>query len=329
MNTAVQPLSLRLDSGIALPDEGRLQMAVDIFAPLTEAIEDPPLALVCLPGGNMNRRYWDLGSDDSGFSFARQMTMRGFVVVALDYLGIGDSDRPADGYALSADVLTRANVNVTAVLLDGLRAGTLAPSIPALPGLASIGVGHSMGAMMTVLQQAAHRQHVAIALLGFSTRGLPEYLPAEARALAGDASAQRRELPRLAQALFGEAYPVIKRGADTGGFFAGAKADPRAAEIIRPAMGPMIAVPAYQSMLPGNVAPEALLIDVPVFLGLGALDIAGPTHEIPRAFPASRDVTLLVLPETGHSHFLFATRTVLFERIARWARGVLPGMTAG
>jgi hypothetical protein len=35
------------------------------------------------------------------------------------------------------------------------------------------------------------------------------------------------------------------------------------------------------------------------------------------------DLTLLVLPETGHSHFLFATRALLFRRIAQWLGAVV------
>lgn len=319
MSERPAPIVLRLPCGLALPGEGPLEMAVEIHAPLTEAIEDPPVALVCLPGGNMHRRYWDLGGEDDSYSFARQMTARGFVVVAIDSLGIGDSDRPADGWALDTARLAAANAELTAVVLAGLRAGTLTPSIPALPGLSSIGVGHSMGAMMTVVQQAAARQHAAIALLGFSTRGLPEYLGPEAAAM--DEATRREALPRLARALFREPYPVIGRSTAGSGFFAGARADPRAAEIIRPAMGNMLALPAFQSMLPGNVAVEAAQIDVPVYLALGALDIAGPPHEIPAAFSASGEVTLLVLPDTGHSHFLFASRARLFAHLARWARG--------
>ena len=40
--------------------------------------------------------------------------------------------------------------------------------------------------------------------------------------------------------------------------------------------------------------------------------------EIPASFPQSRDVTLYVLPGTGHSHFAHPTCVGLFERVGRW-----------
>ena len=76
------------------------------------------------------------------------------------------------------------------------------------------------------------------------------------------------------------------------------------------------------SMLPGNVAPEAAKIDVPVFVGLGERDMAGPPLEAPKAFTSSPAVTFHLLPQAGHSHFLFPARTGLFDRLAEWAAKV-------
>lgn len=317
--------SLRVESGIALPDLPSARIAVDVHTPDFRSLRSPPVVLVCLPGGGMNRRYYDLmpADGDNSFSFARQMSARGFIVVTMDHLGMGDSDRPEDGYLLTADLLARANSQATDVVLRRLREGSLVPGIPRLPHLLSLGVGHSMGAMMTVLQQAQAKQHAGIVLLGFSTRGLPEYVPAEARELAADPAAVRAQLPRLAKKMFVESYPVIRAGGQSNSIYGGGNADPRAVEAIKAARGPLLPVPAFMSMLPGNVAPEAAQIEVPIFLGLGERDMAGPTHQIPAAFTNSRDVTLHILKEAGHSHFLFPSRDGLFERLALWIRAVV------
>lgn len=305
----------KVDSGITLPGEGALRVAVEIRMPSPSAMR--PVALVCLPGGGMNRHYFDLSAKDGkpdamSFSFARQMAARGFIVVMMDYLGIGGSDRPADGYALTPARLAQASAHALDQVLVDLRAQ--------VPALTTLGIGHSMGAMMTVLQQTAHRQHAGIALLGFSTRGLPEYLIPVARELAlSDPAAVRECMVELARKTFFEPYPVIKPSAQASTLYAGSRADPRASSIIKPATEHMLPVPAFMSMLPGNVAPEAAQIDVPVFLGLGELDIAGPPNEIPPAFSASPDVSLHIWPATGHSHFLFPARTDLFEQLADWA----------
>lgn len=315
--------TLRIPAGITLRTESPLHLAAEVFLP--EHIGKNPIALICLPGGGMNRRYFDLRPDDgdTSFSFAAQMTRRGFIVIALDHLGLGDSSRPADGYALTPELIAQANQNVTAEILLRLREGRLAEGQPALPKLRSIGVGHSMGAMLTILQQFHGRQHAGIALLGFSTRGLPQFVPADVRELASDPERARARLVEFARRMFVQPYPVIRssRGGNEE-LYGSASADPRGVAALKQATDCLLPVPAFLSMIPGNVAIEAAQIDVPVFIGLGERDMAGSPHEVPCAFPQSRDVTLHILPEAGHSHFLFPSRTLLFDRIERWARAL-------
>lgn len=316
----------RVDSGVTLPGEGLLQLAVEIIAHETPL----PIALVCLPGGAMTHKYFDLqpprlhgagrppSSGDDSFSFARQMALRGFICVLIDHLGVGGSSRPADGYALTSELLASANARATDHALAKLRTGRAINGLAPIPEVASVGVGHSMGAMLTILQQAEFHQHNAIAVLGFSTRGLPEYLPAEAKEL--DPAAARREAARMARDMFKEPYPSIARSADGSQLYAGLHAEPAGIQAIKLAREKLLPVPAFQSMLPGNVAPEAARIDVPVFVGLGELDMAGPPLEAPKAFTASPAVTFHLMPKTGHSHFLFAARAGLFDALAAWAK---------
>jgi len=308
--------TLRIDAGVTLPGEGPLQVAIEIVAP-----QDPkPIALVCLPGGGMNRRYFDLQApNDASYSFAAQMAARGFICVLIDHLGVGDSSRPADSYALTAEVLTQANARATEVAVGQLRDGLIFKELGPIPKVTSVGVGHSMGAMLTLTQQALARQHRGIAVLGFSTRGLPEYLMGEARELARDLTVARREVVRLARATFRTDYPVIGRTEDGASLYAGKTAEPAGVEAIKAARQPLLPVTAFMSMLPGNVAPEAAAIDVPVFVGLGERDMAGPPQDAPKAFTSSPAVTLEVLPGAGHSHFLFASRVQLFDAMAAWA----------
>lgn len=316
-------ITLCVDAGVSLPGEADLQIAADVFVPDAAIYPHPALVWVCLPGGGMTRQYFDLPIDES-FSFARQMAARGFIVVLIDHLGIGDSSRPADGYALTADVVTAANANATAEILTRLRKGRLSPDVPALPQLRSIGLGHSMGAMMTTLQQAKYEQHIGVALLGFSTRGLPEYLPSSAKAIAHDLVAARVQSPQLAKLMFGsQPYPVIKPTPQSGAIYSGKGADRRGAAAIKAVADALLPVLAFQSMLPGNVLPEAQQIQVPMFLGLGENDMTGPPQEVPASFSASSDVTLYVMPGAGHSHFLFPIRLELFDRLTDWAQSHL------
>jgi pimeloyl-ACP methyl ester carboxylesterase len=317
-------VDLRIDTGLSLEDAGALHSGVSVWLPPVP--EQAPAVWVCLAGGNMNRRYFDLrppGSDDLSYSFAAQMTVRGFIVVAIDHLGLGDSSKPEDGWQLTPELLTQANAAVSKQVLAMLREGGLDESLGPLPQLRSLGLGHSMGAMMTVLQQHAAHQHAGIALLGFSTRGLPEYAPAAFKDLEDPLQA-RPQLVEVARQMFGKPYPVIRSsGGNNAELYGSARAEPDGVAALKAATDCLLPVPATLSMCPGNIAPEAAAIEVPVFLGLGERDMAGPPHRIPAAFSGSRDVTLHIAAETGHSHFLFPSRSLLFDRLAHWARGVL------
>ncbi|HUR41027.1 MAG TPA: alpha/beta fold hydrolase [Verrucomicrobiae bacterium] len=309
--------TLRVASGVTLPGEGALEIAVDVLAPPNPK----PEVLVCLPGGAMTRKYFDLRAPgDDSFSFARQMAARGYACVLIDHLGVGESTRPADGYALDAFLLAYANASATRQVLDKLGNGSAINGLKAIPHVRSVGIGHSMGAMLTIVQQAQNRQHAGIAVLGFSTRGLPEYLMGEAKEL--DPAAARREVARFARAMFRDPYPKIGRSSDGSQLYAGLHADPAGIQAIKSARELLLPVPAYMSMLPGNVAPEAASIDVPVFVGLGELDMAGPPEDAPKAFTKSPSVTLQVLPKAGHSHFLFPARTELYDGLAAWVAGL-------
>jgi pimeloyl-ACP methyl ester carboxylesterase len=311
--------NIRADSGISLPGEDRLEMAVDIHFP--KQLLEPAVMLVCLPGGGINRQFFDLQPPefphDTSFSFARYMTARGFIVALVDHLGIGDSSRPQDGYALSSDLLAQAADHVHGVI----RAQVQAHYGDGFAHPCSIGVGHSMGAMITVLQQAQHHSYQAIVLLGFSTRGLPEYVPEPLHELARNPVALRAQLATHARQMFKEPYPRLQPSAESREMFAGDRADARGVAALK-LVGdePVLPVPGFHSILPGNVASEAASIEVPVFVGVGDLDMVGPPGEVAHAFQRSRVVASHVMPNTGHCHFLFASRFILFETIAAWTR---------
>ncbi|MDP3859771.1 MAG: alpha/beta hydrolase [Stagnimonas sp.] len=324
--------NLRLQTTVVVAEGSEpLKIAAEVFVPAELA--QPPLALICLPGGGMSRRYYDLqaADGDESFSFARQMAKRGYLVVTLDHAGIGDSDRPADSYALTPERVMQANAEATAQLLARLRDGSLLPALGPLPTLRSIGIGHSMGAMFTILQQAAQAQHAAIAVLGFSTRGLPEYVSPRVKELAAQSvEAVRAELVESARKMFGGAhYPEIKPNPQASRIFEGAQADPRGVEAIKAARAPLLPVPAFFSMIPGNVAPEAARISVPVFLGLGERDMVGDPQRVPAAFSASPAVELYLQPGAGHSHFLFDSRFELYDRLAGWMVSALAHLDEG
>lgn len=314
-----QAIELMLDAEVSVAGESALQMAAEVWLPARPELAS--VVLFCLPGGGMHRGFFALQpAGDDSYHFAKAMVARGQVVVLVDHLGVGQSDRPADGFSLTPDVLAQAHAHVQAIILQRLHNGALHNALPPLPQLRSIGVGHSMGAMLTIIQQAQYRSHHGVILLGFSTQGLVRFLSPAAQAVASDMAQVRQQLVALAQEQFKTAYANVRSARGQTDLYGGAKAESAGIQAIKSAVSGMLPVPAMLSMFPGNVASEAAQIAVPVFLGVGEVDMVGPPHVIPASFTQSADVSLLVLPETGHSHFLFPARMQLFDRISAWFR---------
>jgi pimeloyl-ACP methyl ester carboxylesterase len=311
--SAVAAIERRIEVGELIPGEGTQSVAADVFLP--PQLPAAPIALFCLPGGALNRGYYNLQAE-GGFSFAENMAARGFIVVTLDPLGVGGSSRPRDGYALTPELLALAN----ATAVDAIRAQLHSGALTGRPvgRLHSVGVGHSMGAMLTSVQQARHASYAALMLFGFGTRGLLLALSEEERRYAGDPAGTRENLVRLARLRSPDPYPEVARTPQGRELFAGQSADRRGVEALNRVRAGLLLTAGLYSMIPGSCAAECAQITVPLLLALGDRDMAGPTHEVPASYPGSSDVTLLVLPATGHAHFLFDSRHHLFERAATW-----------
>ena len=310
-----------IDAGVL--SVGAVSLALDVFIPKGVALSEPAVAFFCVPGGGLNRGYFDLPVEaDTSFSFAAQMAGRGMITVAIDPLGVGGSRRPAAGFEIVPDVATAALAPVHRCISAELRAGTLAPQLlPALPELVCVGVGHSLGGMLTVMQQAQYHSYDALVLLGFGLGDMPGVLSEEAKAIAHDSQAIRRNVIRLAQEFHAEPYPEVKPNGRAREIFGGT-ADPSAMNALRATQDRLLATLSMFVIIPGNCAPEAEQIDVPLLLAVGDQDLCGPPHQLPASFPGSSDITLLCLPDTGHSHFVFSSAPKLFARLAHWAATV-------
>lgn len=276
----------------------------------------------CLPGGYMSREYFDLRvPDNDSHSFAHAMVRAGFAVAAMDPPGVGASDDGGDRYRHTPESLADAAAEACRLLCEGLRSGSLLDGVAAVPITHSLGIGHSMGAMITVLQQQRAASHAGIALLGFSTRGLPEYVPDAVTPLLADRQALHAQRESMARAMF-ERMGEMQSGGGDNDLYGRRGAEADGVRALSNCRAPLLPVPAFTSMLPDNVGPEAAQIRQPVFIGLGSRDMAGPPHQVPAAFTGSSDVLLHILPETGHSHFLFPSRAGLFQRLVHWASGI-------
>lgn len=302
---------LRVLIGEPLPGEGPLEIAADVFAP--QKLRSPACVMFCLPGGGVSKSYFDLGAPGEGMSFAEAMTARGFIVVTMDHLGAGESSRPGNGFALTSALLARCNAAAMASLCERLRAGTLDPRLAALPDFVSLGVGHSMGALLLILQQVAGRAFKALMLFGFGTSGMPRVLTDEERSMLERPDRGLSELPRLARLRFqGEAYPPIARQEGSS----------RSSLALAAVQDRVLAVAAVHSMMPGNIKEEIAQIDVPVFLSVGDKDIVGPPLLLPADYASCTDLSLMIVEKCGHHQFVAKSAPYMLARAADWAHSV-------
>lgn len=278
-------LSLELEGGIAAL--GTQRIAATLTTPthtLSKAM------LVCLPGGSYSRFYYQAEFQGfEGYSFSHYMAEKGFSVLTLDHLGMGESSMPDAVHLLDKKSIAAFNHAAVRQVLsqDGAK-----------PHL--IGVGHSMGGMALIEQQANHATFDKICVLGWTNIGLSldtgelkpqfqghEYLPTE------------RSLMRPLFHLPDVPDDLIKQD------------DARASLTPSPF--------ANQALQPGIVAEEAGRITCPVFLAYGDVDISpNPKHE-PAFYKSADSVDLKTITGSAHNHNFSSTRTALWNDLSHFA----------
>jgi pimeloyl-ACP methyl ester carboxylesterase len=303
VNVAVVVEHRMVDVGTAVPGLPGHRVAADVFLPAPEVAR--PIAFCCLPGGGMSRRYWDLRPQT--YSFAMRMADDGFPVISVDHIGTGDSALPVAAPTPLLRQVVAANDAAFRYLLDDICNNT--------DRLHAVGVGHSMGATLTIRQQAAHGTYDAVALMGFDTRGLPEYLPPEILAACAESLPDDDRIAELTLRMFGSAYPALRSSSGTDG---GRRTLDTAATVLLGAGGLL-------SMLPGNVAAEAARLRVPVLVLHGEQDsLMVGARARAEHYRRTDGVTTQVFPDMGHNHNIAPTRHQLWARLRDWAESVIP-----
>lgn len=143
--------------------------------------------LVAIHGATYNHKYWDV-PDINGheYSFARYMADRKYAVLAIDQLGTGDSTRPDDGDVLTVDQTASAIHQV----ITQLRAGEGGVGYPFGR---IVTVGHSLGAINAIYEQATY--HDADAVVSTGMGHVPHELPIPAELIAGMLQYEYSPLP--------------------------------------------------------------------------------------------------------------------------------------
>jgi pimeloyl-ACP methyl ester carboxylesterase len=290
---------------------------------LTSSVPTPSgsesLVWCCLPGGNCTSAYFDLHVDGDGtsYSMAAHLAGAGGVVLALDHLGTGASSPVDDSFLVTPDVLATADHAAFTGLIERLQKGTLVPGLEPVVAPMPIGLGHSMGAMITIIGQARYGTYAAVANLGGGGGGLPAYLH-DPRWVTWDLAQLRTSLVELARQQFSGTTAEPDRGRP--GIF---HADDVPAPVLgafRSQLTALLPSCALASIIPSFTDPERAEIAVPLFLGFGEHDLSQVPHDAVRSFRSSSDITLFVLAGSGHCHNQAGNRRQLWDRMVAWAR---------
>ncbi len=305
----------------AVAPAGCNRIAVDIFVP--ERFGPRPLLWVCVPGGGINRQYFDLGvaGQAGAFSMARHLATGGDLVVTVDPPGVGESDAPDDGYTLTphvvADVLAAAVEKLQHDLgRDGIRGAKLGRVAPK----ATVGLGHSAGGLLVALQQARHSSYDLVALLGFSASGLPGVLTEEELRYAGSPQEFAEVVGTLTKARFGDPLPEWSN--TSAGDLEPSAVASQVDLALEAASSRLLALVGMTAIVPGSVQPELDELRIPIFAALGEHDLGGTLDVLPSQLPACGDLTLFLLEGAGHNHNVATNRRLLWDRVARWAESV-------
>jgi pimeloyl-ACP methyl ester carboxylesterase len=315
-----EPVRIEFDVSAVAPAGATVEVG-DLFLPEGGARAASVDLVVCVPGGGMTRRWFDLPEHLPGrWSLARHLAEdHGLAVLTLDHLGTGESPPPDDPYTLIPRVVAAVHAHVVSDAVARLRAGDLVSGVGPVAVGRVVGCGHSMGAMITVQQQARHGSYDAIALLGFGGAGLPEHLNDDERGYAGDHDELELALPTLVEARFGG--PLVPSRREVRERPPGAPLTP--GDLLGPATGALLTLGGLTSMIPGTSDREMAVIDVPVLVAVGENDIVREVERLPHLFSATPELTEFVLPGSGHNHVIAAERMLLFDELGRWVSALV------
>jgi pimeloyl-ACP methyl ester carboxylesterase len=309
-------VSLSIDVSDALPrtvTQGvQTSIAAWVFAP-TELtlVGGKPVVIALLNGGTYDKRYFHFEvPGEAGYSCAEALRDQGFIVILLDHLGVGESSRLPSERLATRQVAALANHAAVEQIYDRLRAGSLNPALPTIPEFLKVGGGHSMGAFQTITQQANHATYDRCLVLGYTAIGV--------HLTFGDTVVSADRGPIMPDE---EDYILHDRALLHKSFHW----DDVAAQVIAVDDSLNVEVPctlSRQSTMMGIVTEDAGRIAVPVYICLGERDVSPDPYSEPSYYKSSPDVTLHILPRSGHCQNFATTRGQMYARIGGWIRGI-------
>lgn len=332
-------VELRIDVTNAVDFGEPAHVTASVMLPDPADLPSQPVVCFAKPGGGYSRGYYTHALPGPGEQSAQAdwHAARGWIVVSIDCLGAGASSVHAVE-KLGYGPVVAASHAAEQEILQRLANGLIADDFPAIHQPVTIGIGHSMGAALTIVQQGRHHGYRGIAVLGFSAvHSHPAVPPGEMPVV----------VPWTSRDSLGQVpFPVLNEGAVTaaladggvGGLWRalawGFHYDDVPHEVVsrdlghldRMSLGNHMDIAPWHSpnepgaigqscLTPGVVAPEAAAVTVPVLCAMGERDMVVDPPGEPRAFRSAASVDLFICPRMAHIHNFASTRALLWQRI--------------
>jgi pimeloyl-ACP methyl ester carboxylesterase len=323
---------------------GSAEIVATVYMPDASLLSDRPTVCFAFPGGGYGRRYWSMDFPDEGSGGqAGWHTSRGWVFVAVDHLQVGDSTT-FDPDLLTFEAIVSANAIAVSAVLARLAEGTVTDTLPPITAPTVVGIGQSMGGCFTLVLQAHHRCFDAIGILGYSAihtvvpsrPGTPDLaMPWMTRTGYPSTPVVLNPEVLAEPTSVGDSEDLataVDEGEHMWTWAFHSDAEPR--ELVETDMAAMTGgpVPPWRSatspacailmVAPGAVATEAAAITVPVFVGVGEIDVVPDPWVEPKAYKSCADITVFVCPTMAHMHNFAPTRERFWSRLHSWAEAV-------
>jgi hypothetical protein len=323
-------------------------LGVDVHTCVTVTFSDScaaasqPIVAFAWPGGGYNRNYYLLDLPGHSSGQAGWHAGRGWIFVACDHLGVGDSSA-SDPDLLQFEDMASINAATTQGVLALLAAGDISPHLPPIGAPVVIGVGQSRGASLVIVQQAHHGSFDGIAVLGYSAihtspksrpgqPAVPQPWVVRGTAPRSAILLNRHQVDRESMAL-----ALAPGSPDVHPFAWCFHYDDVDSALVQrdmsdfpnrhgnlPVWGDTFVPVMSRAMLtPGVIASEAASVTVPVLAAFGERDVAGDPWSEPGAYRSCADITVSVTQRMGHMHNFASTREQLWIRIEQWASTVV------
>ena len=321
-----EPTAVSIDVSGVIDGDDTLSTAALVFEP-TRLPPGTPTVVFAFPGGGYTKTYFDMEIPGyPGYSMARYLADHGFIVVACDNLGAGESSRPQPSSLLTWRAMVDANQAAVTAIMEQLRVGSLLTRTGPVHDCRLLGVGHSLGAGLVTTQQAVHGTFDALVVLGRAIMGTHIPAPPEdggAEPTWKPGMLQRDEFEATSYLVDGYNYQPRRTPWQRYLFYWDDV--PEAVLAADEAAGTTFPVEAARALAARNGpnAQAAATVREPILLGFGERDVVrDPRAEVP-AYQSATDLHLIVVPRSAHCHNLASSRHWLWDRMIRWANSVL------